>query len=68
MSTKAQTVLEEFKALPPDEQREVSNFILRLTSAPSVRRRAVADVAGKYHARPDLDAKDHDRGFAEAIA
>lgn len=71
MSTKAQSVLEEFKALPPDEQREVSDFILRkLTVLPPLpaRRHAIADIAGKYHAQPDAEAKDHDRGFAEAAA
>ena len=29
MSTKAQAVLDEIQSLPPDEQREISDFILR---------------------------------------
>src|SRR6266536_128730 len=71
MSTKAQAILDEIKALPVPEQREVAHSILRqLTIAPRLtsRRRTIADVAGKYHARPDREAKDHDRGFAEAVA
>jgi hypothetical protein len=71
MSTKAQSVLEEYKALPPNEQREVSDFILRQLTAtphPLARRNAIADIAGKYHAHADAEAKDHDRGFAEAVA
>jgi hypothetical protein len=71
MSTKAQAMLDEIRSLSPDEQREISNFILRhLVSIPttSSRRRTIADVAGKYRATPDTDAKDHDRGFAAAAA
>ncbi len=50
MSTKAQAVMDEIQSLPPDEQREISDFILRhLVSIPatSSRRRTIADVAGK---------------------
>lgn len=71
MSTKAQAVLEEFQRLPLAEQREVSEFILRQVAKvpqPASRRRTIADIAGRYHARPDPEAKDHDRGFAEAAA
>jgi len=70
MSTKAQTVLAQFKALSPDEQREVSISIFQqrpVQSQPLQRRRKISDVAGKYHALPDMEAKDHDRGFAESI-
>jgi hypothetical protein len=71
MSTKAQTVLDQFKALSPDEQREVSNSIFPqrpIISPPFRPRRRISDIAGKYHARPNTDAKNHDRGFAESIA
>jgi hypothetical protein len=71
MSTKAQAVLDQIRALPPDEQLEISDFILQhIVSVPptSSRRRAIADIAGKYRATPDPKAKDHDRGFAAAAA
>jgi len=35
---------------------------------PPSRRRTIADIAGKYRANPDPEAKDHDRGFAAAAA
>jgi hypothetical protein len=68
MSTKAQAILEEFRTLPPTEQREVSHFILEhlVSLAPSSRRHTIADIAGKYRSQPDPEAKDHDRGFAAA--
>jgi len=70
MSTKAQAILDEIKLLPPPEQREVADLILRqlAVASPPLLRRAIADVAGKYHARPDAEGKDHDRGFADAVA
>jgi hypothetical protein len=70
MSTKAQAIVDEFRALPPTEQREVSSFILQhlVEVAPSLRRRTIADIAGKYRAHPDAEAKDHDFGFASAAA
>ena len=71
MSTKAQAILDEIRALPPKEQREVSDFILHhfvSVSPPPVHRRTIADIAGKYRANPDPEAKDHDRGFAAAVA
>jgi hypothetical protein len=70
MSTKAQAILDEIRALPPKEQREVSNFILEhlVSVPPPSPRRAIADIAGKYRAKPDPEAKDHDRGFAAAAA
>jgi len=68
MSTKAQAILEEIQALPLAEQREVSHFILDHLVAvpPASRRRTISDVAGKYRANPDPEAKDHDCGFAAA--
>ncbi len=70
MSTKAQAILDEIRALPPKEQREVSNFILEhlVSTPPPSRRRAIADIAGKYRVIPDPEANDHDRGFAAAAA
>lgn len=70
MSAKAQAILEEIQALPPAEHREVSHFILEhLVSVPTPsRRRTISDIAGKYRANPDPDAKDHDSGFAAAAA
>lgn len=70
MSTKAQAVLEAFRHLPPKEQREIADSVLRQLARPQPARprRTIADIAGKYHAQPDPDAKDHDRGFAEAAA
>jgi hypothetical protein len=71
MSTKAQAILDEIRALPPNEQREVSDFIVQhfaaVLPAPS-HRRSIADIAGKYRANPDPEAKDHDCGFAAAVA
>jgi len=70
MSTKAQAILDEIRALPPNEQREVSTFILQYFVAaplPSLKRR-IADIAGKYRPDPDWAAKDHDLGFADAAA
>jgi hypothetical protein len=68
MSTKAQAILEEFQALPPKEQREVSHFILEhlVSVPPASRHRTISDIAGKYRANPDVEAKDHDAGFAAA--
>jgi len=71
MSTNAQAILDEIRALPPKEQREVSDFIMRnfvSVEVPPARRRTVAEIAGKYRANPDPEAKDHDRGFAAAAA
>ena len=68
MSTKAQAILDEIRALPPGEQREISDFILQhfVTVRPPSRRRTIAGIAGKYRANPDTEAKDHDLGFAAA--
>jgi hypothetical protein len=70
MSTKAQAILDEIRTLPPKEQREVSDLILQhfVSVPPSSHRRTIADIAGKYRANPDTDAKDHDLGFAAAAA
>ena len=70
MSTKAQAILEEIRALPPEEQREVSDLILQhfVSPPPRSHRRAIADIAGKYRPNPDTAAKDHDLGFAAAAA
>ena len=71
MSTKARAILDEIRALPPQEQREVSEFIVQhIVSVlpPPSRRRTISDVAGKYRANPDPEAKDHDCGFATAVA
>ena len=71
MSTKAQAILDEIRALPPEEQREVSDFIVRhfvSVPPPHSHRRTIADIAGKYRANPDPKAKDHDCGFAAAAA
>ena len=68
MSTKAQAILEEIRALPATEQREVSRFTLELLASVPLasRRRTISDIAGKFRANPDPEAKDHDRGFAVA--
>jgi hypothetical protein len=69
MSTNAQAIVDEIQALPPTEQREIFNFVLRhFSSSAPLSSRKVADIAGKYRANPDSDAKDHDRGFAAAAA
>jgi hypothetical protein len=70
MSAGAQVIVDEIRALPPKEQRELFDFILQHFASvpPSPRARKVADIAGKYRANPDLEAKDHDRGFAAAAA
>jgi hypothetical protein len=71
MSTKAQAILDEIRALPPKEQRELSDFLMHHflpVTIPSSPRRTIADIAGKYRANPDPEAKDHDRGFAAAAA
>jgi hypothetical protein len=58
MSSNAQMILDEFKALPRSEQREVSQSILRFLGTPPApqRRRKIADVAGKYHALANFEA------------
>ena len=63
--TQAQAILEEIQALAPAEQREVSHFILEHLVAlpPLSRRRKISDIAGKYRADPDPEAKDHNCGF-----
>ena len=71
MSRKVQAVMDEIRALPHDEQREVPDFILQhIVSIPatSAHRRLIVDMAGKYRATPDMEAKDHDCGFAAAAA
>jgi hypothetical protein len=70
MSTKAHAILNEIRALPLGEQREVSDLILRhiVSVSMSARRRTIADIAGKYRSSPDTEAKDHDLGFAAAAA
>jgi len=62
--------LEEIRALPSAEQREVSHFILEhlVSVPPRSSRRTISDIAGKYRANPDPEAKDHDCGFAAAAA
>ena len=67
MSTKAQAMLEEFQRLPLQDQREISDLILRqLAMLPqlSSRRRSIADIAGKYQASPDTEAIARDEHFA----
>ena len=68
--SKARAILEEIQALPPAEQGEICHFILEHLAAlpPLSRRRKISDIAGKYRADPDLEAKDHDCGFATAAA
>jgi hypothetical protein len=70
MSTKARAILDEIRALPPQEQREVSEFIVQhfVSDQQPSPRRTITDIAGKYRANPDLKAKDHDCGFAAAAA
>ncbi len=71
MSTKAQAILDDIRALPPKEQREISDLIVQhLVSVlpPPSRHRTISDLAGKYRANPDPQAKDHDRSFAAAAA
>jgi hypothetical protein len=67
MSTKAQAVLDEFRALPPAEQREVSDFILQhfVSVSPNAHGRTIADIAGKYRADPDSEATAQDEHFVE---
>jgi len=62
--------LEQFRSLPLPEQRELAQAILRESQAIGVapmRRRTVAEVAGKFRPTPNPEAEDHDRWFAEAI-
>jgi hypothetical protein len=56
--------------LPPKEQLEISSSLLEhiVSFPPRPHRRKIADIAGKYRANPDAEAKDHDRGFAAAAA
>jgi hypothetical protein len=35
---------------------------------PASRHHTISDIAGKYRAHPDPEAKDHDYGFAAAAA
>jgi hypothetical protein len=97
MSTETQAILEQIRALPPQELQVVwrelqllSNTAPKAAAADPIRsargmfagshlteallasraeeRRTLADVAGKYRANPDAEAKDHDRDFAAAAA
>jgi hypothetical protein len=70
MSSKAQAILDEIRSLPPKEQREISSSILEhlVSLQPGSHRRTIAEIAGKYRAHPDPEAKDHDCGFAAAAA
>jgi hypothetical protein len=66
-------ILDEIRALPPNEQREVSKFIVQhfvsiLPPRSQCHTRTISDIAVKYRANPDPEAKDHDRGFAAAAA
>ena len=71
MSTIALSIVEEFKRLPLSEQRQVCEALLREMAydhpAASQPARRIADIAGRYQPQSTADAKDHDRGFAEAI-
>jgi len=69
MTATAVQIIEQFRKLSVTERREVCELLLRETVHPEqrVRRKSVADVAGKYRPRPDTEAKAHDRGFAEAV-
>ena len=69
MTATAVQVIEQFRKLSAAERREVCELLLRDSVVPEqlIRRKSVADVAGKYRPRPDTEAKAHDRGFAEAV-
>ena len=72
MTARAAEILEQFRQLPRAEQRELTEAILREATEsrgqPRRRRKTIADIAGKYRPTPTDDAKDHDRGFAEAVS
>ena len=72
MTATAAQVLEQFRKLPAADQQELTAAILRETSAkldqPGSRRKTIGEIAGQYRPQIADDAKDHDRGFAEAVA
>jgi hypothetical protein len=69
MSPETAQFLEQFRKLPPTERRAVCELILResLHLDHDSPRKTIADIAGKYHPRPDDASKPHDQWFAEAI-
>ena len=70
MSTKAQAILEANSSVAADRTARDFPFYFGTSCHPSAasRHRTISDIAGKYRANPDPEAKDHDRGFAAAAA
>ncbi|MCI0534513.1 MAG: hypothetical protein L0Z50_04730 [Verrucomicrobiales bacterium] len=72
MTALATQIMEQFRHLSPPEQRELAAAILRETTVGSGqrdhRRGSIEEIAGKYRPQPAEDSKDHDRGFADAVA
>jgi len=63
-------ILAQFRKLSPSEQRELFQAMLQqsfLANTAARHSRTLDEVLGKFSPQPDPEAKDHDRGFAEAI-
>lgn len=71
MTAMAAKLLEQVRKLPPTEQRELCEAILREAAGrqnqTAPRRKSIADIAGKYSPQAVEEAKDHDQGFVDAI-
>jgi hypothetical protein len=72
MNAMSGQILEQFRQLPPKEQRELAELIFREATTghrqSGPRRKTIAEIAGKYRPKPSPDTKDHDQRFAEAVA
>ena len=72
MSKTAGELLEQFRKLAADEQRELFAALLREVAtvspaAPPARRKDLTEIAGKYRPVPNPDAALHDAAFSAAI-
>jgi hypothetical protein len=72
MSKTAGELLEQFRKLASNDQRELFDLLLRElavlpANAPPASRRSLEEVAGKYRPTPNPQAASHDAGFAQAI-
>ena len=71
MTVTATHILEEYRQLTPEEQREVLRVMTQESAVPPAPtgkpRKTIADVAGKYCSSPETAGEDHNEGFVKAI-
>ena len=53
---------------PSSKRFHILSWSILFLFPPASRRRKISDIVGKYRSNPDQQAKDHDRGFADAAA